>query len=154
MENLANRFITVLEYLEIERNSQEKHEYYHGELFVMAGASETRNLIVSNLIAIFHTKFVSQPCVVYPSDMKVVIDKERHYSYPDVTVVCGERKFLDDKNDALLNPGLIVEVLEKTPNLLLKFLLAKDLVLNMESYDFQTNLKLQCLNPNHINFQK
>jgi Uma2 family endonuclease len=33
------------------------------------------------------------------------------YTYPDVTVVCGEPQFLDERRDTLLNPLLIVEVL-------------------------------------------
>jgi Uma2 family endonuclease len=33
------------------------------------------------------------------------------YAYPDVVAVCGEPRFLDDQDDTLLNPGLIVEVL-------------------------------------------
>ena len=43
--------------------------------------------------------------------MRVVIDEYNHYTYPDVTLVCGERKFLDNKNDCLLNPNVIIEVL-------------------------------------------
>ena len=33
------------------------------------------------------------------------------YTYPDVTVVCGERQFADGRRDVLLNPTLVVEVL-------------------------------------------
>jgi len=33
------------------------------------------------------------------------------FSYPDVTVVCGEPKFHDERRDVLLNPTVIVEVL-------------------------------------------
>jgi Uma2 family endonuclease len=34
-----------------------------------------------------------------------------HYTYPDVTVVCGERQFAGQSRDTLLNPTLLVEVL-------------------------------------------
>ncbi|NNF56771.1 MAG: Uma2 family endonuclease [Rhodothermaceae bacterium] len=33
------------------------------------------------------------------------------YTYPDVSVVCGELQFLDEKALTLLNPTLLVEVL-------------------------------------------
>ena len=33
------------------------------------------------------------------------------YTYPDLIVVCGDRRFADDQNDTLLNPTLVVEVL-------------------------------------------
>ena len=32
-------------------------------------------------------------------------------TYPDVSVVCGQQRFLDDQEDTLLNPIVIVEVL-------------------------------------------
>jgi Uma2 family endonuclease len=35
----------------------------------------------------------------------------RLYTYPDVVVVCGEPKFLDDRTDTVANPIMIVEVL-------------------------------------------
>lgn len=111
MGNAAKKLMTAIEYLEFERNSLEKHEFYNGEIYAMAGAKEGHNLIVSNLIISIGSKFKNKPCVVYPSDMRVVIDEYNHYTYPDVTLVCGERKFLDNKNDCLLNPNVIIEVL-------------------------------------------
>lgn len=114
MENLARKLMTAAEYLEMERNSTVKHEFYRGEIFAMAGAKERHNLIVSNLIGIFYNKFKSKPCVVYPSDMRVEIDENNHYTYPDVVLVCGERKFSDSKNDTLLNPNVIFEVLSES----------------------------------------
>ena len=111
MGNLANKKITVSEYFEIERNSLEKHEYYEGELFAMAGAKKKHNLIVSNLIAALHGKFKDRPCVVYPSDMKVAVDRYNHYTYPDISIVCGESKFVNDSEDSLTNPNVIMEVL-------------------------------------------
>ena len=72
MENLARKFMTATEYLDFERNSLEKHEFYKGEIYAMAGAKEKHNLIVSNLISMLHSQFKKRPCVVYPSDMRVV----------------------------------------------------------------------------------
>lgn len=34
---------TIEEYLEMERASDVKHEYYHGEIFAMAGAGLSHN---------------------------------------------------------------------------------------------------------------
>ena len=33
------KYITEQEYLEFERNSIDKHEYFQGEIFAMSGAS-------------------------------------------------------------------------------------------------------------------
>lgn len=111
MDNLARKLITPTEYLEMEQNSLEKHEYYAGEIFAMAGAKRNHNIIVSNLIITLGTQFKGKPCVVYPSDMKVVIDEQNHYAYPDVTIVCTKSQFLNSTEDALLNPMVIIEVL-------------------------------------------
>lgn len=103
--------MTAAEYLDMERNSPEKHEFYFGEIYAMAGAKENHNLIAGNLISLIHIQFKGRPCCVYPSDLRVVVDEYSHYVYPDSVLVCGERKFLDKSNDSLLNPSAVIEVL-------------------------------------------
>jgi Uma2 family endonuclease len=48
---------------------------------------------------------------VNPNDLRVRISPARLYTYPDVTVVCGEPRFADDQKDTLLNPVFLAEVL-------------------------------------------
>lgn len=43
--------------------------------------------------------------------MRIQVRLSGLYTYPDVTAVCGEPRFLDDERDTLLNPSVIVEVL-------------------------------------------
>src|SRR5450432_1364396 len=43
--------------------------------------------------------------------MRVSVGDTGLYAYPDVVVVCGEPQFVDHRQDVLLNPKLIVEVL-------------------------------------------
>ena len=43
--------------------------------------------------------------------MRLKIERTTLYTYPDVMVVCGERKFGDKEKDMLLNPDVIIEVL-------------------------------------------
>jgi len=45
------------------------------------------------------------------SDLRVRVSPGGLYTYPDVTVVCGDPKFADDQKDTLLNPVFIAEVL-------------------------------------------
>lgn len=99
------------QYLALERQALNKSEYYNGEVFAFAGASETYNLIVVNVLALFHQQLKSKPGKVYPSDMRVKVSQTGLYTYPDVTVVCGEAEVEDAFLDTLLNPTLIVEVL-------------------------------------------
>jgi Uma2 family endonuclease len=107
----AVSFISEEDYLETEDISEIKHEYYEGEIFVMTGASEKHNLIASNLIITLGIQLKKRPCRVYPGDMRVKIEQTGLYTYPDVSVVCGERKFDGKKSNTLLNPDVIIEVL-------------------------------------------
>ncbi len=36
------------------------------------------------------------------------------YTYPDITVICGEPQFVDVRRDTVVNPVLIVEVLSQS----------------------------------------
>lgn len=81
---------TVEEYLTFERSSNVKHEYVAGDVFAMAGATATHNIIVANIIASLHAQTRQRDCTVFPSDMRLKIVSYNSYTYPDVTVVCGE----------------------------------------------------------------
>jgi Uma2 family endonuclease len=111
VSTLSKTFLTAEEYLEIERKAEYKSEYYHGEMFAMAGASFTHNLLVGNLVRELGQQLRSRPCSALPSDMRVRVSPTGLYTYPDVVVVCGEPRFPDDQKDTLLNPSLLVEVL-------------------------------------------
>jgi len=105
-------YISPEEYLIDERESFEKHEYFDGEIFQMAGASEKHNIINGNTFASLHFQLKKRPCKGYQSDMRVHIPATGLFTYPDITVVCGKSEFLPDgKLDTLLNPVLIVEIL-------------------------------------------
>ncbi len=43
--------------------------------------------------------------------MRVLAAPSGLYTYPDLSVVCGEPQFLELQDDTLLNPALIVEIL-------------------------------------------
>jgi Uma2 family endonuclease len=102
------------QYLAIERTAAYKSEYVDGIVYAIAGNSERHNLIVGNLITELDINLRTTGCKVYPSDMKVLTPGSNPFFYPDVSVVCGESKFADDKKDVILNPVLIVEVLSET----------------------------------------
>jgi Uma2 family endonuclease len=105
---------TPQEYLTIERTSQQKSEYFNGEIYAMGGASERHNLIVGNVFASLHAQMRGKPCKVYSSDMRVKISETGLYTYPDVVALCSEAKFDDEQQDTLLNPQAIIEVLSKS----------------------------------------
>ncbi len=102
---------TEAEYLAMESASDIKHEYYEGEVFVMAGASPNHDQIAGNTFASLHSQLRKRPCRVYSSDIRLRVNVTRLYTYPDIKVVCAEPQFTSDKPQTLLNPTLIVEVL-------------------------------------------
>ena len=107
-------YLTPAEYLAGERKREYKSEYWNGELYAMAGASERHNLITTNVVIELGTQLRGRSCKVYPSDMRVQIKVTGLYTYPDVVVVCGKPRFEDEDNDTLLNPTVLVEVLSKS----------------------------------------
>lgn len=102
---------TVEDYLAFERTSELKHEYFGSDIFAMAGASAAHNIITANIVASLHQQVVDRNCTVFPSDMRLKIVEHTLYTYPDVTVVCGEVHYEDNEQDILLNPTVIIEVL-------------------------------------------
>jgi len=111
MSAISKQYMTEAEYLALERDSEIKHEYYHGEIFAMSGASRKHNLITANTIGIFHNQLRKNPCELYASDMRIRVSSTGLYTYPDISVACGEVEIISDELDTLLNPTLIVEVL-------------------------------------------
>lgn len=110
---------TVAEYLAKERESEERHEYLDGEIYLMAGESPEHGAICTNSGGQLYSQLRGGPCQVFFKDMKVYsgpIPASRYYtkglySFPDLVVVCGEPQFLDEHRDVLVNPRVIIEVL-------------------------------------------
>ncbi len=114
MASLPKVRYTPEEYLAMERAADHKSEYLSGQIFAMAGATRRHNLIITNVVGELRSQLRGRPCETYPSDMRVRITPTGLYTYPDVVVACGEPQFLDDREDTLLNPVLIIEVLSES----------------------------------------
>ena len=114
MPTLSKPYLTPEQYLAIERKAEFKSEYYQGEMFAISGAREAHNLIAVNAVASLHQQLRGRPCEAYSNDMRVRVTSEDLYTYPDLIIVCGEPKFLDNTFDTLLNPTVIVEILSES----------------------------------------
>jgi Uma2 family endonuclease len=108
--------LTDQDYLRAERQAFEKSELIGGEIVAMAGASDKHNLISSNLFGEVWSRLKNSSCRIFSSDMRVKAKKGSYY-YPDLVVVCGDRKYEDSKKDSLLNPKVIIEILSKSTKL-------------------------------------
>ena len=80
----------------------------------MGGASANHNLIVLNAGASLREQLKKKPCRVYPSDLKLRVEATGLYTYPDLSVVCGDPQLESDAGDVLLNPVVLVEVLSES----------------------------------------
>jgi Uma2 family endonuclease len=112
-------YFSVEEYLALEWESEERHEYLDGHVHAMAGESPEHSDICANLAGILHPQLRGTPCRVWSKDTKVRSGPEPRscqatkglFSYPDLVVVCGAPQFHDAYRDVLLNPTVIIEVL-------------------------------------------
>jgi Uma2 family endonuclease len=102
---------TIEEYLEMENAATEKHEYYRGEIFAMSGAKLTHNRIAKNLLIALGQKLKGKSCEPLGSDFRVHIPNNTLFTYPDISIFCGD--ILTRNNDEMngLNPSVIIEVL-------------------------------------------
>ena len=99
MSTVPKSTLTPQEYLVQVRKAGFKSEYYHGEMFAMAGATREHNLIVGNVVREMGNALKVRSCEVYPSDMRVKVLSTGLYTYPDATVVCGGPEFNDEQFD-------------------------------------------------------
>lgn len=101
--------LTPDDYLHLEADSPIKHEYIDGDVFAMAGASDTHVTIALNLAALLRSHVRGTRCRVYIADMKARLEARNCYYYPDILVTCDPR---DAETSTYKRfPKLIVEVL-------------------------------------------
>lgn len=102
---------TLEEYFLLERTSEERYEYWDGDVWAMAGANSNHERIVVNAAVHLRT-LLGRGCSVFGSNLKVTVPDYPPYRYPDLTALCG--KAIVEKiggMEALTNPQLIIEIL-------------------------------------------
>ncbi len=106
--------VSVEEYLVRERQAAYKSDYVYGDIRAMAGASFAHTSITANVTIALGTQLKGTPCRTHSNDLKVAADPSGLYVYPDLTIVCGPPRALDNRRDVLLNPTVIIEVLSSS----------------------------------------
>ncbi len=105
---------TPEEYLSLERCSDTRHEYLDGFVYAMAGESPEHSTICFNLAGHIGAQLLDSPYRGYSPNMKVRTDRNDLFSYPDLTIVCGEPLYHDKRRDVALNPTVVFEVLSRS----------------------------------------
>jgi Uma2 family endonuclease len=110
--------MTAEEYLTLERKSLRentgKYEFFNRKRKLMAGGTHPHNKTVYNTGLILGMKSMQQKLDldITTSETKIISFLEyKNYMYPDVVVVEGKPFFEDEKQDIIVNPTLIIEVL-------------------------------------------
>ena len=103
--------LSLEEYRNLETSAETKHEYHDGEIIEMTGGSINHNRLVRNLIRLLDNALRKTIYEVFPSDLRLWIPQYNRGLYPDLMIIAGEPLFSDNRNDEILNPCLIIEVL-------------------------------------------
>ncbi len=108
---LTSQNCTIDEYLAQETQSEERHEYYRGEIRRMTGGTPNHNQISGNLYAHLNFALKRQPYRVFVTDQRLWIPNPEIYAYPDVMVIRQPLEMQAGRNDVVMNPLIIAEVL-------------------------------------------
>ncbi|MFT4243655.1 MAG: Uma2 family endonuclease [Acidovorax sp.] len=99
-------------YLAWEAEQTEKHEYANGEVFAMSGALENHVTVALNVAIALRSHLRGGPCSVFISDMKLHVQADDAFYYPDVFVTCAESDRAESRHKS--TPSLVVEVLSSS----------------------------------------
>lgn len=103
--------LTIEEYIEFDKKSEERWEYFDGVVVSMSGGSLAHNQISVNLLVELRDK-ESGGHEVLPADMRIKVPKAPPYRYADIVVICGPPVIEKVQGlDVLVNPSLIIEIL-------------------------------------------
>lgn len=109
------RVYSLEEYFDLEKSTNEKFEFWDGNVWSMSGAAYAHNQIVMNLSYELTRELRDKGCNAFPSDMRIKVPKYPPYRYPDLTANCGEPVIEKIGGiDMLVNPALIIEVLSES----------------------------------------
>ena len=111
MEMLKPRYISEEEYDEMEELAAEKHEYFDGQVYAMAGGTNRHAVICANVTVALHTSLKGKPCRAVGGEQRVKIEATGLQTYPDALVYCPDARFAGKGDQMLLSPVVVIEVL-------------------------------------------
>jgi len=99
--------------LELEEQSEGKHEFHDGFVWAMAGGATNHGIISGNIYASLAAVLRNKDGKYRPfnSDLKIYIESVNRGVYPDAMMVCGELDYYSNRKDTITNPQLLIEVL-------------------------------------------
>ncbi len=111
MGAVALQQMTEEEYLLFEVEALERHEYYHGEVFAMSGGRVAHARIMMNASREVSQRLKGKRCEAFGEALRIHIEAAGLYTYPDLSIVCGELTRYKNRKDTITNPVVLIEVL-------------------------------------------
>lgn len=108
------RYYSPEEYLELEVNSEIRHEYINGLIIPMTGGTPNHNQLALNFSGTLNYLLKRQPYQVFVTDQRLWIPSRKIHTYPDIMVVKNPLEYEQGRKDTLVNPVMIAEVLSKS----------------------------------------
>ena len=78
--------ISAEEYLQLERTTELRNEYVHGEIYPMPGEKKKANLLANTLLMLLWPLLKKQHQAAFTQSVKVVVEEYGIYRYPDLVV--------------------------------------------------------------------
>lgn len=101
--------LTVDEYIQLELQSDRRHEYINGQLIEMPGEKDINNEVAINICTFIRQELKPKGFQVYINDVKVATPDKAKYFYPDVFITKETRT--ENNRYIKYEPELIVEVI-------------------------------------------
>lgn len=106
------RTYTLEEYFELERSTNERLEYWNGDVFSMSSGSHQHDQIEGNTFLALRLALRDREWRVLTGNMRIKVPSLPPYRYADVSALCERPTFEKIGGvDTLTNPALIIEVL-------------------------------------------
>jgi Uma2 family endonuclease len=110
----VGRRYSLDEYRALEEKAEGRNEYRDGEIVAMPRGSLNHSRISGNIFALFKLLLRETQFEPINSDLRLWIPNYQRGLYPDVMLFDGEPQLNGERQDEVLNPCLIVEVLSPT----------------------------------------
>lgn len=105
---ISKQIFTAEEYLKIEQTTENRHEYYDGNIFAVTGDNMNHNRIVSRIRGGLDSLLGQKGYDVFAENIKAEVIANIYYPYPDIIVTCAP----EDINGTYIvrHPSMLIEV--------------------------------------------
>ncbi|MDZ7879534.1 MAG: Uma2 family endonuclease [Saprospiraceae bacterium] len=109
----TEKLFSLAEYLRLEEQSTDKHEYHNGKIIKMGNTKFYHNLVATNTSRVLGNAIVSLPktFLIVGDGQKIYIEPENKVVYPDGLAIFEKPEFHGKSQVLVTNPLLVIEVL-------------------------------------------